>query len=401
MYILLTQNILRNYRVMTKTIKKQGTIISDTATLMTLPFNSKLLVFFDNSINLSYLIDVKRALGLDIIVAVNNLEDKRMLESIFVTRIVDWDYIDGELVSTITINDEEQMSVLSKVRSKKNILVPRGLYDAAAKIVASRNNSDVMKELASTFMNLLDAENYYDSEYAKNMETISDLTVKVNEYEEAINSMSRDFDDFIRAYKIVQTQAAARNIVDVIKDNNMVTLPANITSLVIKNYGIPSLLRFIMALKDCLTVSFDRYVKVLYIAEPDSVSIQEINQNRFLLLGSETKAADLLRTDMFLCIGNTKEPLEFLTSSSSLDILIIIDSRRTTNQLIRGGTISLNAAMDADIANNMGLDPKNTITSSERSVYTLREADFLNKKRHALRNNDLVIRIANTLVGGT
>lgn len=387
---------------MTKSVKRYGIILNEVATLSTLPYGARVIVFYDNSITLSHLIDLRAALSLDILVAVNSDIDFKMLDDIFTVKKVDWDFIDGDLVGALQLNDEHQLkSNTSHHRKKKPFVSPEGLYAEAEKVINTNNNHEVIKEMARTFRNMVDAGAYYDEQFKDLTQENVELRVKNAQLEEALNAMSQDLDDFIRTYKIAQAQMSARNVVDVIKDTNTVTLPSNVTTLVIKNYGIPSLMRFVLALKDCLTTSFSKYVKVLYIAEPDSVAIQEINRSKFLELNSKTKAADLLRSDMMLCIGSTKEPIEYLVSASSMDILIIVDSRRTTNQLIKGETLTMFTAMDLETASNMGLDPSRTITSSERSTYTLRESDFTNKKKHVMRNNELVLRVANTLVGST
>lgn len=401
MYTLLTRNILKNYRVSNKTIKRRSMVINDVNSLLALPQNSEVIVFFEHSISLSYLTDLQAALNLSIVIVVNNSRDLDLCSKLFETRLVKWDFIDGDLVSSIIYNDEKQMEALSgAAKPKSNAVTLSGLEEEARKLTVMSGASESAKLVASAFLNLLSTSLVEEKEVRELKDKYSELVQENEAIKATLKNMSTDMDDFIKTYRLVQAKVSSRNIIDVIKDTSSVTLPTSITSLVIKNYGVPHLMRFVLALKDCLTTSYDKYTKVVYIAEPDSVSVQEINRSRFFLMDSEVKASDLLKHDMLLCVGNTREPLEFLTTTSNLDILIIIDSRRTTNELITGQTMSMYTAMDLESAINLNLDPNLTITGSEKSLYTLRESDFTGKKRHALRNAELVTRVANTLLGG-
>lgn len=376
-------------------------IINDLSSMMLLPFESKVLVFFEHSISLSHLMDLKSALNLDITLVVNNKDDYDLCSRLFQTKQVAWDFIDGDLINSIMINDEKQMESLSNgAKPKASIMSLQGLVQEAKKVSMSTSGSETNRLIASAFLNLVSTGEHLSSKEKELASRVKELEEKNTALEASLSSMSKDMDDFIKTYRIVQAQISSRNVISVIKDNSVFKMPSNVTSLVIKNYGVPYLMRFVLALKDALTTAYDKYTKVVYIAEPDSVSIQEINRSQLFLLTEETKASDLLKNDLLLCIGNTKEPLEFLTSSTSIDVLIIIDSRRTTNELITGQTMTLYTAPDLDAAVNLNLEPTVTITGSEKSVYTLREEDFVGKKRHALRNNDLVTRVANTLISG-
>lgn len=299
------------------------------------------------------------------------------------------------------MNDEKQIEALATgTNSKSKLTSLEGLVEEARKLTLTNTGSESTKLIASAFLNLMTTGHHLDTKYEKESERAKELEKKCIGLETSLSNIASDMDDFMKTYRLEQAQLAARNIVDVIKDTSTIQLPSNVTSLVIKNYGVPHLMRFVLALKDALTTSYDRYTKVVYIAEPDSVAVQEINRSQFFLMTEETKASDLLKNDLLLCVGNTKEPVEFLTNSSSTDVLIIIDSRRTTNELITGQTLTMYTAMDTDAAFNLNLEPTLTITSSEKSLYTIRESDFTAKKRHALRNNDLVTRVANSLLGG-
>ena len=345
--------------------------------------------------------DLKCALNLDIIVAVNNKGDYELCSKLFYTKLVNWDFIDGDLVNSIFLNDEKQIEALSTTLAPKSPLMSLdGIAREAEKIKHTSSGSEATKTIASALLNLIDTKQYLDSNLEEATKRIKELEEKNAALQASLDGMSVDMDDFIKMYRQVQAQVSSRNIIDVIKDTSTFQVPGNVTSLVIKNYGVPYLMRFVEALKDALFTSYDRYTKIVYIAEPDSVAIQEIDRSRFFMMTEETKASDLLKNDLLLCVGNTKDPLEFLTSSSALDVLIIVDSRRNTNELITGQTMTLYAAMDLDSAINLNLDSSKTITSSEKSLYTLREADFVGKKRHALRNAELVTRVANTLVSG-
>lgn len=401
MYTLLSRNILKNYRVSNKTIKRRSMIINDLSSLLLLPQASDVLIFFEHSISLSHLMDLRSALNLNITLVANTQADYELCSKVFNTKLVAWDFIDGDLVNSIALNDQKQMEDLSSgAPPKSNSMSLEGLMEEAKKLTVTSGASDITKVVASAFLNLMSTNEHLNKEYMKEKELVEEVNKKNTALEATLTGMSRDMDEFIKTYRLVQAKVSSRNIIDVIKDNSAIHLPPNITTLVIKNYGVPHLMRFVMALKDSLTTSYDRYTKVIYIAEPDSVSVQEINRSKFFLLNEEVKAADILKNDLLLCVGNTKEPIDFITTSSAVDALIIVDSRRTTNELITGQSMTMYTAMDLDSAINLNLEPTLTITSSEKSLYTIREADFTGKKRHALRNNELVTRVANTLLGG-
>lgn len=401
MYTLLSRNILKNYRVSNKTIKRRSMIINDLNSLLLLPQSSNVLIFFEHSISLSHLMDLQSALNLNITLVANTQADYELCSKVFNTKLVSWDFIDGDLVNSIAINDEKQMEALSSGgRPKSNSMSLEGLEEEARKLTVTSGASEMTKLVASAFLNIMSTNQYLDKVYEETKELLKESNKKNTALEATLAGMSIDMDEFIKTYRLVQAKVSSRNIVDVIKDNSAIQLPANITSLVIKNYGVPHLMKFVMALKDSLTTSYDRYTKVIYIAEPDSVSVQEINRSQFFLLTEEVKASDILKNDLLLCVGNTKEPIDLLTTSSAVDALIIVDSRRTTNELITGQSMTMYTAMDLESAINLNLEPTLTITSSEKSLYTIRESDFTGKKRHALRNNELVTRVANSLLGG-
>lgn len=401
MYTLLSRNILKNYRVSNKTIKRRSMIINDLSSLLLLPQAADVLIFFEHSISLSHLMDLQSALNLNITLVANTEADYELCSKVFNTKLVSWDFIDGDLVNSIALNDQKQMEALSSGGlPKSNSMSLEGLEEEARKLTVTSGASDITKVVASAFLNLMSTNNHLEKKYEEAIEEVKELNRKNTAMEATLAGMAQDTDEFIKTYRIVQAQVASRNIVDVIKDNSAIQLPSNITSLVIKNYGVPHLMKFVLALKDSLTTSYDRYTKVIYIAEPDSVSVQEINRSKFFLMNQEVKAADILKNDLLLCVGNTKEPIDFITTSSAVDALIIVDSRRTTNELITGQSMTMYTAMDLESAINLNLEPTLTITSSEKSLYTIRESDFTGKKRHALRNNDLVLKVANTLLGG-
>lgn len=401
MYTLITRTVLKHHRISTKTIRKESVLLNDLTSLMQVPANSKVLIFFDHSISVSYLMDLRSALNLDVTLVVNSPEDYNLCEPVFNTKLVTYDFIDGALIKGIMLNDERQVEALTK--NKRLGLTETstlGLIEEAKKLLVSQSASEMAKMVASAFINHTSVDSSLSSDNAAMKAIISELSQKNIALGAALSEMSKDTDDFIQAYSQLQTQISARNVIDVIKDNSSLTLPSSLTSLVIKNFGIPHLMNFVSALKDSLTTSYDKHTKVIYVCEPDGVSLHEINRSGFFLLSGSVQASDILKNDMFICVGNVRTPIEFLVNTSTLDVLIVIDSRRTPAQLISGQTMTLYTAMDLDVATNLGLDHNYTITSSERSLYTLREADFVRKKRHALRNNDLVTRVVNSLLEG-
>ena len=136
MYTLLTRNILKNYRISNKTIKRRSMIINDLSSMMLLPFESKVLVFFEHSISLSHLMDLKSALNLDITLVVNNKDDYDLCSRLFQTKQVAWDFIDGDLINSIMINDEKQMEALSNgAKSKASIMSMQGLVQEAKRFL--------------------------------------------------------------------------------------------------------------------------------------------------------------------------------------------------------------------------------------------------------------------------
>lgn len=392
---------MKSHKVSAKTIRKDHVLVNDLNSLFQIPLGSETMVFYSPSLELSLLLDVRAALDLKVRIVTRSEEDYLMCYPLFETKQVDYTVIDGSLIRSIIINDDKQLDLLTKVRR----LSPRdsstsGLLEDAKRLLVSHSANETVKLIASAYINMVQADN----ELLRINKTLTEDLQRSEEKNAGLASslklMSADMSDFIKTYGEMQRQVSSRAILDVIKDTSTVTLPQSLTTLVIKNYGIPQLVNLVSAIKDSLTTSYDKHTKVIYISEADGVGLNELNRSNFFLLNGTVQASDLLKHDMFLCVGNVKGPIDFLLSTSTMDALIIVDSRRNTSQLIFGQTLTMYTAMDSDTATNLGLDPNLTITSSERSIYTLREADFSRKKKHALRNNELVARIVNSLVSG-
>lgn len=393
MYTLLTKDTLRTSKVINKSVKQKSNVLHDLTSLLLIPESSRVIIFFDNSINIAHLKDLENALNLDITIVVPNDNLLKTVKELFINVVrISWEVIDGDLIDRINYRDvkEPQRSTYSKASQ---------LEEDARRLVSSGPN-EATKLLASAYLNLLDSIKIEERNMETREEEMAELRYKNESLSQTLDLMSKETMDLIETYKTVQTKFSSRDMLDVIKDNNHFNIPADITSLVIKNYGLPYLNRFVMALKDVLTTSFDLYTKVLYIVEPDGVSLQEINRNKFYLMDGAVKGSEILKNDLLLCVGNVKNALEFLTTSSSINSLIIIDSRRTMNHLITGQTLTMYAAQDIETATNLGLDAGATITASKRSKYHIKESEFAGKKSYATRNNNLVMRVANTLVGG-
>lgn len=393
MYTLLTKDTLRTSKVINKSVKQKSNVLHDLTSLLLIPESSRVIIFFDNSINIAHLKDLENALNLDITIVVPNDNLLKTVKELFINVVrISWEVIDGDLIDRINYRDvkEPQRSTYSKASQ---------LEEDARRLVSSGPN-EATKLLASAYLNLLDSIKIEERNMETKEEEMAELRYKNESLSQTLDLMSKETMDLIETYKTVQTKFSSRDMLDVIKDNNHFNIPADITSLVIKNYGLPYLNRFVMALKDVLTTSFDLYTKVLYIVEPDGVSLQEINRNKFYLMDGAVKGSEILKNDLLLCVGNVKNALEFLTTSSSINSLIIIDSRRTMNHLITGQTLTMYAAQDIETATNLGLDAGATITASKRSKYHIKESEFAGKKSYATRNNNLVMRVANTLVGG-
>lgn len=393
MYTLLTKDTLRTSKVINKSVKQKSNVLHDLTSLLLIPESSRVIIFFDNSINIAHLKDLENALNLDITIVVPNDNLLKTVKELFINVVrISWEVIDGDLIDRINYRDvkEPQRSTYSKASQ---------LEEDARRLVSSGPN-EATKLLASAYLNLLDSIKIEERNMETKEEEMAELRYKNESLSQTLDLMSKETMDLIETYKTVQTKFSSRDMLDVIKDNNHFNIPADITSLVIKNYGLPYLNRFVMALKDVLTTSFDLYTKVLYIVEPDGVSLQEINRNKFYLMDGAVKGSEILKNDLLLCVGNVKNALEFLTTSSSINSLIIIDSRRTMNHLITGQTLTMYAAQDIETATNLGLDAGATITVSKRSKYHIKESEFAGKKSYATRNNNLVMRVANTLVGG-
>lgn len=393
MYTLLTKDTLRTSKVINKSVKQKSNVLHDLSSLQLVPQGSKVIVFFDNTISVAHLMDLESALNLEIILVVSSDDSYNIIKEVFNNVVkLSWDVIDGDLIDRINYREVKTANLNTINTSSK-------LEDEAKRLILS-GSTETIKLLAAAFINQLTAKRSEELKISAMQKEIDTLKYSKESLSNALETLSKDTVDLIDTYKHIQSKFSSRDMLDVIKDNNHFKMPADITSLVIKNFGLPYLNRFVLALKDTLTTSFDLYTKVVYIVEPDGISLQEINRNKFFLLDGAVKGSDLIKNDLFLCVGNVKNALEFLTTSSSVSSLIIVDSRRNMSNLISGQTLTMYTAQDNETAVNLGLDASLTITTSKRSKYQIKESEFIGKKSHITRNNHLVMRVANTLVGG-
>lgn len=389
-----TQTVTVNYQ----SVGREITTVSNLTALESVEENSDVLVFYDFSLDLQKMLDLYYLLDLRFKIIVNNQEDLNLFTGIFSVHLIDYKTIDGALIRAIKLEDEVAMQNLQRSSTDRLSLSfrPSYLLEIDALISAPSSNAQV-RTLGQNYKNLHAEFSELADKYIKSQEKIDSLIRDNFSLKQSIKKFSSDMKAFIKYFTGLQNRYRAITALSVIKEGTITTLPQHLTTLYLKDYGIPNVFPLLSALYDSLTTFYKKYVKVIYICEPDGISINTIPSN-YKLITSGIQQADLLGFDFLSCVGNVNTPVNFLMSASSFNTLIICDARRVQDPLFKGETLMLNLAPDIHTVQALGLSEEITITPSERSLYTLREETITQNAAYGSRNSKLVGDVINTLL---
>lgn len=398
MYLVLAPAVSQNTTINYQSVGREIITVSSLKALETVPDKSEVLVFFDHSLDLQKMLDLTYLLDLQFKIVVRCKEDAELFEGIFQIYIVDYKTIDGNLIRAIKQEDEIALKALNRnVNDRQNIANKMSYLKEVDSIIKMPTSSTAVKELGLTYKNLYSEfiavrDRLISSEKENIMmkKELASLRISVKKF-------SLDMKSFIQYFGNLQNKYRAITALTIMKDENILTLPQNIISLFIKDYGIPNVFPFLNSLYDCLTAFHKKYVKVVYICEPDGIAINLL-PSKYVLINNIVSQSDILSSDFLCCIGNVDIPIQFLFSSSVLNTIILVDARRTQDILFHGETMFLNLAPDYHTAQALELPEDLTITTSRRSKYRLTEDVLGDGTSYRSRNSKLINDIINTLL---
>lgn len=398
MYLVLAPAVSQNTTVNYQSVGREITTVSNLKALESVPDKSEILVFFDNSLDLQKILDLTYLLDLQFKIVVRRKEDAELFSCIFQVYIIDYKTIDGNLIRAIKQDDENAMKDLNRnVNDRRSIANQMSYLKEVDSIIKMPTSSTSVKELGITYKNLY-AEFFAvcDRLIRSEKENIM-MKKELTSLRISVRKFSLDMKSFIQYFGTLQNKYRAITALTIMKDKNVLTLPQNIMSLFIKDYGIPNVFPFLNALYDCLTIFYKKYAKVVYICEPDGIAINLL-PSKYVLINNIVSQGDILSSDFLCCIGNVDVPIQFLLSSSALNTIILVDARRTQEILFHGETMFLNLAPDYHTAQALELCEDLTITPSVRSKYRLMEDTLGDGTSYRSRNSKLVNDIINTLL---
>lgn len=398
MYLVLSPVIAQNTIINYQSVGREITTVSSIRVLEHVKEKSEILVFYDNSLDLQKLLDLYYLLDLNITIIVNKEEDLNIFKGIYNVMLVDYKTIDGKLIRALKSKDNVALIALQRDNKDKYSLAFKENYlDEIQTIYDNITSSSSVKDLVSNYKNLyilhqelLHRLNLIESEHDKSIRQVYSL-------KQALKKYSLDMKSFVSSFTNLQNKYKSITALSVIRENSVIPLPQHIMTLTLKDYGIPDVFTLLSSLYDALTTFYNKYVKVIYICEPDSISINRLPSN-YSIVNNEINQSDLIVSDFIAMVGNVDIPIDFILNSSVLNTLIIVDGRRTQEQLFVGESLSLNLAPDYFTSKQLGLDQEHTITPSYKSKYQLKEEILTQENLYGSRNSKLVNEIISTLL---
>jgi hypothetical protein len=398
MYLVLSPTVSKRVPVHHQSLGRVITVFTNLESLKQIPASSRVLVFFDPSLDFQKLLDLYAILNLQYEFIVTDSETSQIVENHFKTHIVDYSQVDGSLVNALLLGDTVALHALQRDKDDRFSIEKKAKYsEQLSTLLTSPSLTEQMREVIEGYLAMFASNQELQNQYSEEKRTFLEMTKQLAESRLALNKMSGDVASFISTLVEVNNSNRALIALSVLRENAVIHLPQHLTSLHLRDYGIPNVFRLLAALYDSLTVHYRKHVKVVFIGEPDSIDINRMPQNYCLLDGS-VQQEDLLRYDYFGCIGNVQLPLETLFSTSAFNSLIICDSRKTDATLIEGETLTLNLAPDIDTVKALGLLDEITVTPSRRSKYVLHDEVISQEAKFGSRNAKLVTQIVNTLL---
>jgi len=396
-YLVLSPKIGSTYPVHHQSLGRAIPTFSSLKSLEIVEENSEVIVFYDERLNVQKMLDLEALLNLSYHVIVNNNDDFEMLSPIFKTTLLDYSQIDAQLIRAIQLNDKNAIASMERSTSDKKSMAFRQSYLLEVERMAGANSTDAVNELATKFINLWDSHINLGRRHSLLVARDKENTTALFHLRRSLAANKKEMVDFLQTFVGLQNKYRSSIASSIARENLKIHLPQHITSLVLKNYGMPNTFDFVQTLYDTLTVSYDRHTKVIYIVDPNGIDIN-ILPDYYLTIDSKVQTSDLLDYDYIALVSDVKVPLELLLSTSQVNTIIIVDARKEPDRLFLGETLSLNLVPDVYTMTKLLLPEEQTISPTSKTKYYLDEDAIDNINQFGKRNSRIVGFVINTLL---
>jgi len=390
MYLLLSPTVIKNSIVNYQSVGREINIISNINILNMVEEGATIIVFYDSSFRLQTFIDLQLILDFKYIFIVNDSSFINSLEHLGETHHVTYSIIDGRFIKSIVEQDAELMQSFNTALSKDmKAEVERMLMNPNL----NTQTQAVLRQWLSMYDSLSNASAYIEDKENLLEQKLSELLhvrTSVADQKEQIRS-------FVENFKISQMKFRSLVTLSVKKMAHRIEIPAHLPSIFIKDYGMPDLFIFIGAIYDFLVTSYDKYVKIFYICDPDGITINMIPEN-YTVVTSTTPHSEIMDSDFLACVGDVQQTFNYLTTSSAAETLLIVDSRKYMEKLFMNETMFLNTAPDYTTVERLNLDPAITVSYSSKSALQLKEEILSTEYQYGLRNIKVVMQVVNSFL---
>jgi len=396
-YLVLSPKISSTYPVHHQSLGRAIPTFSSLKSLEVVEENSEIIVFYDEMLNVQKMLDLEALLNLSYHVIVNNSDDLEMLSPIFKTTLLDYSQIDAQLIRAIQLNDKNAIASMERSSTDKKSVAFRQSYLQEVQRMAGPGSTDAVNELATKFLNLWSTHSHLGQLHSALSAKDKENTIALFHLRRSLASIKKEMVDFLQTFVGLQNKYRSSIASSIARENLKIHLPQHITSLVLKNYGMPNTFDFVQTLYDTLTVSYDRHTKVVYIVDPNGIDINLL-PDYYLTIDSKVQTADLMDYDYIALVSDVKVPLELLLSTSQVNTLIVIDARKEPDRLFLGETLSLNLVPDVHTMTKLLLPEEQTISPTSKTKYYLDEDAVDNINQFGKRNSRIVGFVVNTLL---
>ena len=387
MYLLLSPTVIKNSIVNYQSVGREIDIISNINILNMIEADSTIIVFYDSSFRLQTFIDLQVLLNFKYIFVINDESYIPSLEHLGQLHFVSYNIIDGQFIKSLIEKDVELLRSFDTA-TPKNML-----RDVERMLLNPNLNSEtktVLQQWLSMYDSLIQASVYIQDQDRFVQDKIDELA----QTKTSVADLRVQIQNFINNFKISQVKFRSLVALSVQKMAHRIEIPPHLPCIFIKDYGLPDLFTFIDSIYDLLVTSYNKYVKIFYICDPDGVSINII-PDRYTIITSSTPHSDILDNDLLACIGDVQQTFNYLTSSSAIETLILVDSRRYMEKLFTNETLFINTTADYNTIERLNLDPSITVSYSSKSELQLKEEILSTEYEYGLRNIKVVTHVVN------
>jgi len=391
MYIYLSPDIIRSplNSVHYSSLGREATTFSDIEYLRELREKSKIIVFFDSSVDFQMLDNFRLILDLEYIFVVKTQEDYDVVSAFYKTLLMNYSSINGLLIKAIVHEDQNIIEEFQNTQEHNLDSVPKEL---AQDVVNSFTEKETNKRVAGAYLNMHTA--YEKSETRrkeleqKNLEQLEELSILRGENSKLGTQLSTFVDTFQEKERNLRSISA----LSIIRELSPYNLPQDKMILYMKDYGMPNKFKLIEAIHSASSVLYKKYTKVLVIADTNDLDINLIPRD-YLIIHDQISSKDLLRAQYIASVGTYTEVLDNIFQTSAIDALVICDMRRLDRVDISGETLYLNLVPDNYTQMKLELNPEITVNPSGRAKYQFKEELFTDKDsdpRHTQLVNNIM-----------